>query len=285
MKLTSLYCPCQGGEVPPDHYASGTCTKPPAPLPWLLAMQHRVTTDGDHAGNRMTATRLAECPRATAIRDNLPIPAYNLMRSNAQMFGTAVHEFMAKWAPPGYLSEVALAGVLFKGTPYEVEVRGTADVIKPGALVIEDYKTTSEWSQKWRTEHPNESHEEWSVQVSVYNLLAPLDKKATRAAVWSGAIVGKKSKALPWVEMLVRCDMTEEEILAVRPHGGKATVAEHLAIRGRFLADLAGGTDARAAVARLPLTGADCEDWICSYCVVDHVCAALPQMAAEGGIE
>lgn len=285
MKLESLYCQCQGGEVGVDHYSSNACTKLPAPLGWLLAMQHRIESDVAHAGNKMTATRLAECPRSTAIRDNLPIPAFNLMRSNSQMFGTAVHEFMAKWAPPGYLTEVPLAGTLFKGTPHEVEVKGTADVIRPGALVIEDYKTTSEYSQKWRTEHPHEPHDEWSIQVSVYNLLAPPEHHASRAAIWSGAIVSKKSKALPWVEMSVRCDMTEEEILAMRPHGGRATVADHLAIRGRFLADLASGVDTRAAVARLPLTGADCAEWVCDYCTVNHVCAALTPPTLGGGLE
>lgn len=287
MRIVSLYCQCRGGEVPVDHYESGACTNPPAPLPWLLGLHRERAADVAHSGNTMTATRLSVCPRAIAIEDNFDLPAMDLMRFNSAAVGGAVHAFMEKYAPPGFLTEVALDGTLFKGTDVETKVYGTADVIRPRVLLLEDYKMTSEWSQQHRTKNPNEHHEEWDIQASVYNHLAPPEMKAERAAFWSGSLVSKRSKSKPWIEMPVRLDMTEEEILATKPHGGLYTVLDHLRQRRAFLAELAAGKTPAEAIKVLPLAGAVAQEWVCEYCVVNHICPRLarPDGLAGGGLD
>lgn len=288
MRITSLYCQCRGGEVALDHYQNGACTGAPAPLPWLLGILHNLTSDTRHAGNAMTATRLATCPRRIAIDDNFPVPSLDLIRYNSIAFGWSAHAFMEKFAPPGFLTEVPLAGVLFKGTEFEVAVSGSADVIRPGILLLEDYKVTSEWSQQFRTKNPHEPHPEWDVQASAYNLLAPPEWKATRAAFWSGSIVSKRSKSKPWIEIPVRLDMTEREILEYKPDGGIYSVADYLKQRQAFVAALAAGKTAAEAIGVLPLAGTTGEEWVCDYCTVNHICPRLARPDAatgQGGLD
>lgn len=276
MRIDTLYCPCVGGEVGVDHYKSGACRKPPAPLPMLLGIQRERIEDTTHADNKMTATRLVDCPRSIAIADNLSIPAVDLRKHNSAAIGSGVHLFMEKYAPPGFLTEVALHGRLFVGTDVEVEVFGTADVIRPATLLLEDYKMTSVVNQRYRAKEGG--HAEWGVQASTYNLLAPPELKVTRAVFWSGALTAKREGVEAWIEIPVRVDMNEEEILAFKPYGGQTTVADNLRERLKFikgLAMLTAGAATETEVAQVPLTGAQQKPWVCEYCTVNHVCEAL----------
>lgn len=276
MQITSLFCPCVGGEVPPDHYTSGKCTKSPAPLPWLLATIDNAKSDTTHCDNRITATRLSACPRKTGIEDNLPIYAFNLMRRNSMMWGVAMHLLMEKYSPKGFLSEIGLKGTLFKGTDVEIEVGGTADLIRPGVALLQDYKGTSETNQRYLTSSPK-ARLEWSIQFSIYKILddqGPTPHGIERGAVWNGSLVSKRSKAAPWVEIPVTF-MREDEILAAQPFEGNTTVQDHLLIRQVFLHALEKGVPVRDAVSQMPLTGMDMAKFICDYCEVSHICMHL----------
>ena len=242
MLIDSLYCSCIEGEVPTDHYwpvkdsKTEPCTAPPMPLPWLLAIIDINLNDDIHSGNRMSATRIQSCARRIAIEDNLPSRRINLQRFNSPTWGTAIHEFMQKHTPPGFYQEIELPPkgappvLLFQGTEAEIAVRGRLDVLTPDTVLLDDYKCTSESSQKFRFNRRG-ADPEWRAQASVYKLLGERSTeggiKIERAAVWSGAMTSARCPAPPWFRIPLAW-MGEEEILMMKPHGGEFSVADNI---------------------------------------------------------
>jgi hypothetical protein len=291
MPITSLWCPAEGREVPLDHYEGGHCIKLPMPLPWILGIQANTLGDTRHPAGKLSASSLSGCPRERAINGYLPVSRVDLRKFNSMAHGWAAHLFCQTFTPKSMLAEVAFKGVLFKGTEFEVEVIGHADALQIGdvtAVVLEDYKITSETNQRYMTETTEKA--EYNVQFSVYRLLAAQStptRDIKRMAFWSGAAVPRKSKAAPWVYVPARI-LTEEEILTTRPYDGESSVADHIMDFKRLQADLAAGGAVREAVARMPLRGE--MQWRrkdgtskCDYCVVADACAALVQGAGEEG--
>jgi len=280
--------------VPLDHYISGACKKLKMPLPWILGIIANTIGDTRHPGNKLSASRLSGCPRDNAIHDLLSVPRVDLRKFNQAAHGWAAHHWMASYAPKGMLAEVSFKGVLFAGTEYEVEVpNSTADALHVGnetAIVLEDYKITSESNQRYMSETTEKV--EWNVQATVYKMLAAQADppfEFSRCAIWSGAAVPRKSKAEPWIYVPARF-LSEEELLTAIPYEGVATVADHIMDYKRLQEDLASGMTTREAIARMPLRGE--MQWRrkdgttkCDYCVEADVCADLIRgEAGEGQI-
>lgn len=248
MLIESLYCTCVEGEVPKDHYLKGTkehpkCIAPPMPLPWLLGILDLNDTDDVHSGNRMSATRMLTCARKIALEDNIPTRRVNLKHMNSPTWGTAIHEFMQKHTPPGYYQEVELPPkgsppvLLFEGTEAEVAVRGRLDILTPDVVLLQDYKCTSESSQKFRWNR-RAADPEWRAQASIYKIVGAKSTEGAidikRAAVWSGSMTSGRCPAPPWFEIPLAW-MGEEEILVMKPHGGEFSVADNIVQFKTFL--------------------------------------------------
>jgi len=242
MLIESLYCSCIEGEVPTDHYypepgsTTEVCTAPPMPLPWLLAMLTLNKNDDIHSGNRMSATRMQACARKIAIEDNIPARRVNMKQFNSPTWGTAIHEFMQKHTPPGFYQEIELPPkgappvMLFQGTEAEIAVRGRLDILTPDTVLLEDYKCTSESSQKFRFNRKG-ADPEWRAQASIYKILGERSTEGAiaikQAAIWSGAMTSARCPAPPWFKIPLAW-MGEEEILMMKPHGAEFSVADNI---------------------------------------------------------
>jgi hypothetical protein len=283
MLIDGFFCPCVGRKVAPDHYSSNSCKNPPMQIGWILGALDKEMNDQIHRDNQMSATRLTRCFRHTAIEDNVP-SVIDVRELDAMADGTAKHEFIERHAPAWVRSEVEFPAegkprpVMFAGTEYEITMRGRADVINRDALSIklDDIKTTSEWSQKFRWERRT-AEIEWNVQASVYKILAKRCEgiDITSAAVWSSARVGKKSKAPAWFQIPLTF-MSEREILEVRPLDGDYTVADNIREYKLFVQRIAEGMSKEEAVRMIPMFGKTTKKFPeCDYCVVRDKCGEL----------
>ena len=275
MKIAGYFCSCVGRVVDLDHYESLACKNPPAPIPWILAGLRKELNDPVHRDNQMSASRFTKCLRSTAIADNIP-SVIDVRDLDAMTDGTARHKLMQENTPAGWESEIELkAAPLFVGTDCEIMVRGTADLFMPEVLTIQDYKITSEWSQKFRFERG--ADDEWSVQFSIYAILLERERgiKIKRGAVWSGAHVGKRSKAPAWF-IVGLTKMSEAEILDFHPLGGEFSIREMIREYKLFTQRLAEGMPVVQAVALIPLMGEKTKKFKeCDYCIVASKCREL----------
>jgi PD-(D/E)XK nuclease superfamily len=281
MLIKGFFCPCVGRTVAPDHYSSGSCKNPPMMIGWILGALGKEAGDLVHRDNNMSASRLAHCFRKAAIEDNIP-SVIDVRELDTLADGTAKHEFIEKYAPASIQAEVEFPKegkprpVLWEGTEYEITMRGRVDVLQMGGIVLEDLKTTGEWSQKFRWERRT-ADPEWNVQASIYKILA---KKCEgidiqRAVVWSAARVGKKSKAPAWFQIPITF-MSEREILDVRPLDGEYTVGDNILAYKTLVADLAAGVSAEEAVRKVPMFGKTTKRFSeCDYCIVAGACRDL----------
>ena len=281
MLIKGFFCPCVGRNVGADHYPAGECKNPPMPIPRILAILHKEATDTVHHGIGMSPSRMTKCFRRSAIEAVIPA-VYDIRDFDALAGGTAEHEFMERHTPEGLLSEVEFPRegkpkpLIFAGTEFEITMRGTCDVLNYGALKLEDYKTTGEWSQKFRWERRT-ADPEWNVQASLYKILAKkcegIDIQS--ATVWSGARVGKKSKAPAWFQIPITF-MSEEEILEVRPLDGEYTVGDTILEYKQFVQRIADGMSHEEAIKMIPLYGKTTKRFDeCAYCTVRAACGEL----------
>lgn len=286
MKIEGFFCTCVGRTVAADHYSSLACKNPPMPIPYILGALDKDANDKVHRGNNMSASRLTHCFRATAIEDNLPV-TIDVRELDAPTFGTALHEFMQRHTPKGMIAEYELPApgkpkpILFAGTDCEIEMRGTLDVLNLDTAMLDDYKITSEWSQKFRWER-GAADPEWNVQASVYKILLKKCEgiDVQHAAAWSGARVGKKSKAPAWFRMPITF-MDEAEILDFHPLDGQFSVRDIIRCYKEFVAALADGTTAKDAISAIPLIGAVTKKYKqCDYCTVKRKCDELAGVAS-----
>lgn len=272
MKVKALWCPTELAQVSRDHYAHDECLDPPAPVEWLGAVLRHLEEDEAHAGNKFTATRLTQCPRATAIGDNLPVTV-NLMDYNNLVWGTAMHAWLARSRSHNYTEE-RFRGTLFAGTPYEIAISGQPDVLAAAVTEFLDYKFHGADQQRFKYEDTQKGiiDEDWRVQFSVYKILAERNIEGAvidHAHAWNGAMVGKRSTAPPWFKTNVPF-FSEEQILKLHPLGGDASVAENILVAKAFhkklevINDTARAVQAgeetrlaevEAAVAEMPLSG------------------------------
>jgi len=251
------------------------------PIARILAILHKEENDTVHHGIGMSPSRMTKCFRKSAIEAVIPA-IYDIREFNSLAGGTAEHEFMERHTPEGLFAEVEFPKegkpmpTLFAGTEFEITMRGRCDVLSMGALKLEDYKITGEWSQKFRWERRT-ADPEWNVQASLYKILAKKCEEIDiqTASVWSGAMVGKKSKAPAWFQIPITF-LSEREILQVRPLDGDYTVGDTIREYKLFVKRIAEGMSPEDAVKLIPLYGKTTKRFSeCDYCSVRGACGEL----------
>lgn len=286
MLIKEFFCTCVGKVFPIGHYESGECRRPPMALPFILGAIDKQLGDGVHRDNKMSASRLAHCLRKMAIEDNIPCRV-DVRDLDSLTKGIALHEFCEKYTPDWMLAEYELPQegkpkpLLFEGTESEIEIRGRIDVLDKFSAVLEDYKSTSEWSQKKRFER-GAAELEWNIQASVYKILLQKCEgvMVSKAVIWSTAQVSRASKAPGWVEIPI-VFMNEREILNARPLDGDFSVRDIIREYKKFVDALAQGTDPKVAVANVPLMGQTTRKFKeCDYCTVKWDCTRI-----AGGVQ
>jgi hypothetical protein len=179
----------------------------------------------------------------------------------AAAVGTAIHVSLE---PPGEKTRY------LRGTVNGVPVIGVADVILPGA--IEDYKT-SKSPPPGGTIRPDER-----VQTSIYGMLveqaAPSDLwtegepfSCERVSIWYLKLPERR-----WLPRRDAKPMTEREVLAFRPHGGRKNLRELLATHAAALANP--GSIPEEMDGRSMRMG---RGTICDYCDVLEPCTRLEE--------
>lgn len=271
MPITSLWCPCVGGQVPLDHYNTGKCPMPPAPIGWLCGVVKAAMGDTLHCDGAMTPTRLTACPRAVLIADYED--TYLDTRSHDSMMnGTIVHEFIRANAPEGmYYPETQFPveghpAPMFLGVP----IRGRIDLLHADMLTIEDIKTKGEYPAK-KMLGKLQTEDEDTSQVNLYRLAVQqmFDVDARNLGVW----VGWRASARPLPDRLDPSDArgvaaakpawfkvpapvrNEAWIASVKPWGGRYTVGEIFDMYGWYRKARAGGTAHVEALAQVPMVG------------------------------
>ncbi len=236
MKIDKLYCPCDEQTHEIEHYTHMECPDPPGPFPLLMAILDVNANDKAHTGNKLTATRLTGCPRASAIQDNV-MCRYDIRHSFSTIWGTAMNELMDRHTPEGLVAQMTLPpAFLFKRQfpPNGVLVGGTPDLLPADFSGVYDYKCHSGKAQYMKFTKP--AAIELSAQVSLYaHLLKQAKPEAlpVKFVAWHGAMKAAADKFPPWFPQELQF-LTEDEIAALRPYGGRYTVAEHIGMFRRF---------------------------------------------------
>lgn len=290
MLIKEFFCTCEGKVFPPGHYESGECRRPPMALPFILGAIDHQLSDDVHRDNKLSASRLTHCFRKMAIEDNVP-SRIDVRDLDSLTKGIALHEFCEKYTPDWMLSEYELPQegkpkpVLFEGTESEIEMRGRIDVLNKISMVLEDYKGTSEWSQKKRFER-GAAELEWNIAASVYKILLKKCEgiEVSKAVIWSTAQVSRASKAPGWIEIPI-VFMNEREILNARPLDGDFSVRDIIAEWKKFMVRMAtdGASErGRESVVRaVPMMGKTTRKFKeCDYCTVKWDCDRL-----AGGVQ
>lgn len=242
MKVSSLHCACARTPLPLDHYSSGACPRPPMPLPRILGILANVAGDTVHRDGRITATRVLTCPRQVAIEDNIPAP-FDVLSYNSIYDGVIEHAAMQRTAPPGTYTEIRLPP---EGAEpprlFGVPIEGTIDFVTADLREIHDYKKHSESAQAFKFESGG-ADPEVAAQMNIYRLMLAQcvpDAKVERLVVWHGAMTSANTKTFrtkqpvpPWFAVALPL-MSEEEIAAMRPHGGEHTVQQIVDAYVRF---------------------------------------------------
>ena len=304
MPCVGFKCPIERIEADFDHF--DTCTAGPggrpAASPWMTRFAYeKENADLRHQGFNLTTTRTMGCPREQFIKVFLPYYTNPAAKAAADR-GSALHVMAAKYAPPGWITEIrdpvrmAVEGKLFKEDfPDDdgdgVTLSGLIDAVNPGVQGLPwelvDWKFPKDWSIGFRGKNPLTNE----IQMNINRLLLAqqpwaieegYDPDTALLTIWDHAI-GKAEGPAP----LVIKHVTEFEILEARPFGGQYTVREiietHLAIKD--LIDEEGGEEALLAIkdtqrlmamtAQIPMVGetqmnaSKCS----SYCDVEYLCS------------
>jgi len=237
-KKTALGAGC-GKEVPLDHWHSGSCPRPPMPLPWIFSILGTTMGDTDHVDGKVSATRLTNCPRKVLIEDFVTPEhpggglVFDPSRLNSANFGNAVHAWMEKWTPEGAYKEIKFpvkgqkAPILDLGEGVKIQVRGTVDWLAPDTVCMNDYKTHSETAHRFKFKFGGAAPE-LRAQFSIYKaLIEDAIEGATvkKARVWHGAQTSAKHPCPPWFDQEVAF-MTMQDVGSIKPFGADFTIRD-----------------------------------------------------------
>lgn len=262
MRINALYCGCGTPRlkvVPMDHFSSGSCPRPPMPLPRINAVLQRNANDKIHRDGRITVTRTLGCARQVILEDEFD-HVVDPRWMNSQYEGIREHEDMAKNAPPGWYAEVTFprpGGVEAK--LFGVGISGTIDLLRADFSAIEEYKKHAESAQYYREKAKREGEIDWELaaQVNMQRLLVliALGADVPELIGWHGAMC-KAGGTPPWIDVRLP-RMSEDEISRLRPFGSKYTVQQNVDQQRRYYEQRAQGVSKEDAVRQLPLSGLD----------------------------
>jgi hypothetical protein len=237
------------------------------PEPRAQAILHDLEHDTEHASNKITATRLLDCPRAWAIPDNLPV-VVDVRHFDPLHFGTTDHADMERFANGE--SELRVRGSVF-GIP---EISAKLDHVRSrlGCVRITDYKTHSEAA--YLNAYASAPYPETVAQLNLQRELLKQDDgrvadelythhgtrlsqgfKRMRCASCKNTFVLKKgdTEIAPWHLKRIRV-LSMREVGEIRLGGGAFTVQQVADIIVEYLQRIE-GDEARAHIRALPLVG------------------------------
>lgn len=225
----------------------------------VLADSKRRRVEGIHV------TSVLGCPRRGAIETVANVHV-NPLEYNAILGGSAWHQLMEKSSNYPDLCEVDVAGVV-----NGVKLVGTIDRLHP-PTAISDWKTTSDWSEKWLSKPKDEGggmKSDHLAQMSLYGELVCQSQgwRPTHGIAWYRMQKG----ILPFAEQL--WDL--QTVLDYKPVSGDFTVAELLDQLHRYSEWQQGRGALRYEWAEMPLVGETQKygnKTACDYCAVRETC-------------
>lgn len=248
MPITRWYCGKCRANVPLDHFEERCNHVHPDFAAAVLADSRKERAKGAHV------TSVIGCPRRAAIEGMVDV-AVDPLNYNAILGGTGWHRLMELASNRPELCEVEVRGVIDG-----VELVGVIDRLHP-PTAISDWKTTSEWAEKWLSKPKVEGggvKAEHLVQMSLY---AELVEQTQGWRPLHGVVWYRTHKVmLPFAEELWPLG----KVLDFRPLNGEFTVRE-------LINQLAQG----ASWTELPLAGQSQmygTKTACDYCSVREVC-------------
>lgn len=280
MRIKSLFCrTCNEGNLPVDHYERSSarpCSNLPAPRPALRAMLAQLTGGGGvpKVAGALSPSRLLACPRERIIEDEFELDDVDVLKANSQMWGAAFHAWMERFTLPGEYAELTIPPE--GAAPPEVcgvGLRCRADAVSPDLGEVVDYKTHGENAQRYRS-----GDDEVAVQLSLNGHAIARSASGyypDTLTAWHCAMTGSKGE--PYREQGVSL-MSESEILAHRPKGGRFTVADHVAHYRAYARAREAGVEVELAVAALPLSGSTMRMGAgtkCDFCTARGACDGL----------
>lgn len=207
--IVGWYCIKCRANVPLGHFESCDAVHPDFAAA-VLADSRRNRGTGIHV------TSVLGCPRKAAMESVAHVHV-DPLSYNAMLGGTAWHSLMEAAASRPDLCEVEVRGAVGG-----VGLVGKVDQLHP-PTAISDWKTTSEWAEKWLSKPKAEGggmKPEHLAQLSLYAELVEqsLGWRPTRGKVWYRT----HKTMLPFIEEL--WDL--ETVLSFHPLGGNYSISE-----------------------------------------------------------
>lgn len=270
VKIKSLYCACnERDDNPLDHHAQVDCGAAPVgsserlPLELINAILRQAERDTYHAAGRITATRGLGCPREVLILDYIPI-SYDVRRGLTTWHGTIKHKAMHEAGLPGHYQEIVIPPFPFG----DFTLEGATDKVKGDFSQITDWKFHSESSQGAKISRLGKGEVDWegAAQLNIYRIgiaktVLKVDPDIYRPRLVLVHLAETKAVGVPAFEWAAPI-MTEEEILALRPHDHERfaytqpyTVAQILAYLQEAVTAIKSGVAPDVAIAQVPLVG------------------------------
>lgn len=253
--ITGWLCPgCNGRSVPLDHFEKASCGRTHVHPHYANAVLAKERDHYSRGSKIVSVTQGLGCPRKSAILESVDI-SVNPMDMNASITGTAFHALME--SAPHYAEaavEVHVSGVL-DGIP----VQGRPDVYWPAKQLIEDFKHSNDFMEKYR----QEAKPDHIVQQSLYAELIEQSGKPrpVDGIVWYHYTAhGLKPKAFKVLPL--------REALDFKPHGSPLSVINLLRAMHNFYRGVTKWQD-------LAMAGEDMafgSKTACDYCEARSVC-------------
>lgn len=215
MPIIGWACPiCRNPRAPLDHYEASDCGGRIHSdyAAAVLADNRKDRAEGVHV------TTVLNCPRKSAIEQQADVYV-DPLAYNSMIGGTGWHKLMEASSNRPELCEVEVAGVVDG-----VRLVGTIDRLHP-PTAISDWKTTSEWAEKWLGKPKDEGGGMKAEHLAQMSLYAELVEQSQGWRPLHGVVWYRTHKTiLPFAERL----WTLEQTLDFRPLSGDLTVAQLL---------------------------------------------------------
>lgn len=258
MKIKDLWC--KHGSVwsrwPVAHYMKAECENPMLPFSLAREILTKNEEDKQHRGLKITITRAMACPLQIVLDDEFE-HTVNLFDLLAAQDGTHVHERIARNAPPDWYTEITFPKSDQEGLFGVKEFGGTADLVRSDFSAIEEYKTSGEFSHryKWKKLREGEQFIELDCQMNMQRLLIAQHTGADiqRMLGWHGCRVGADGPPA-WFRTPVG-RMSEAEIAESRCFGSNYTVKQNISFIRGYREHRAQGVSREAAARRIPTAG------------------------------
>jgi hypothetical protein len=256
--IVGWYCVKCKANVPLNHFNECDAVHPDFAAA-VLADSRKDRGEGVHV------TSALGCPRRTAIECSVDVYV-NPLNYNSILGGTAWHSLMETTSTRPELCEVEVRGVVGG-----IALVGKVDRLHP-PTAISDWKTTSEWAEKWLSKPKDEGGGMKAEHLAQMSLYAELVEQSFGWRPTHGVVWYRTHKShLPFAEALWSLDQT----LAFKPLNGDFSISELISQLDRFYSWQNQTGALRCDWYELPLAGSSQmygTKTACDYCSVRETC-------------